>query len=204
MSVNRGALISFLLLLVFSAASASKIDSLFNRLEVAKADSIKLRYYIEISQEFSQSNPDSAIEWLNKVLRFRPSQHNLNRYPVYNYFYGEAHVSLSTIYYVSKRDFEVSQNHADSGNVLLSKLNDLEVETWLLRKKNISLSRANNILARISLSYGDLNQAIEYFSNAKNQLVTFDDRSGTAKMKNNLGVLHRRQSNYAKSIQFFQ
>ena len=203
----KGRIILYALLgLILSAGSsqASRIDSLMHQFNRAKDDTTRISICINLSQEFENTNPDSAFFWLNQGLKYSSNCSTVVKDSTLCYYHAVVISSLARLYAILSRDLDKAEIYADSGIAVFNRLVDKKPGKFLHKKINKALSVNYGILGRIHYTRGDLLSATTYFTLAIDRLDLSEDKNSVARMYNNLGVLHRLQTNYAQSLYYYQ
>lgn len=197
---TRGLLFALLLFVSsFIALSQSKVDSLIAKYNSALSDTTRVRLCIDISKQHLQTSPEISIDWLNKALVILNSCKGSPTDTLKCPYFAETHIELAKVYIYHNRHSSWALAHLDTAKLALECL--IKESS---KKKNIELLAAvYSTKGRTSLNKGDLNDAIDSYTTATKLLESIGNEDGTARMYNNLGVLHRRQSSYAQSLHFF-
>ncbi|MFO8022476.1 MAG: tetratricopeptide repeat protein [Perlabentimonas sp.] len=200
---KRLLLIILSLLSLQSNGNERKIDSLLQELNKANHDTITVQIYINLSNQYTESEPSIALDWLNKALsKTSICKDNPKCLPLC-FYHGKVHVEIAKVYVANNRHLNSSKAHADTAINTLNKLLENSPSDWCKVNAHKNLSIAYSTFGRIHLMHGNLDEAIFSFTKAHEHFVKVGNENGVARMNNNLGVLHRRKSNYAKSLTHF-
>jgi serine phosphatase RsbU (regulator of sigma subunit) len=195
-----------LFLHLFSAINsfAVRSDTLLLELNNAKTDTARVKLCFLLSQEFESKNLDSTLYWLNQGLSISKKCINTPADSIICYYHGIILSSIGRQYAISGKNPQQAAALIDSGLVIFTRLQNEKPGKWLEAKVNKALTVSYGMLGRIAYNQGDLVRATELYTNCLRSLETIGDKGGVAMMYNNLGVMHRLQSNYAQSLFFYQ
>lgn len=181
-----------------------KVDELLIQLESSDSDTSKAAICIEISKLYTKSAPDSSFFWLNKSIEYTQKCNDSSIDSLLCIYRATAHVEKAKVYIAHNRHLKLGEQHLDTAITLLSETIYNQTHNSLVDRAKNELSVGYSLKARMQLNRGEMNEAIENYTQSLNLLEEIGNQIGMAKMRNNLGVLHRRQSNYAQSLHFFQ
>ncbi len=193
----------FLLLFTVNISFAGKKDSLYVELQQAKNDTTRVKICYLLSTEYESTIPDSAFYWLNKGLLISEKCTNSSGDSTLCYYHGVIITSIGRLNAILSKDLDHAQMLLDSGIKVFNRLIEEKPGKWLEKKLHKGLSVSYGMQGRIAYNRGEISKATEFFTQTLDVLDK-SDRIGSAMMFNNLGVLHRHQSNYAQSLFYYK
>lgn len=200
--------IIFLFLYPFASTIAysqqHKVDELLTQLESSDSDTTKASICIEISKFYTKTAPDSSLYWLQRSIEYTKNCTHESKDSLLCSYLAMAHVEIAKVYVAHNRHIKWGEQHIDTAINILSPIVSNESLIESVKKAKAVLSVCYSVKARIHLNRGEMNEAIDYYTLSAKLLDQIGNLQGLAKIHNNLGVLHRRQSNYAQSLHFFQ
>ncbi|MFP4557699.1 MAG: tetratricopeptide repeat protein [Bacteroidales bacterium] len=202
--IRRLSVIVLSLISLLSSANERRIDSLLQELKKANHDTVAIQAYINLAAEYVDSEPSIALDWLNNALnKTSLCKDSIQCLPLC-FYRGKVHIEIAKVYIAHNRHLENAQAHADTATMTLNRMLENNPSDWCKQNAHKELSVAYSTLGRIGLMHGNLDKAIERYTKAHEHCLEVGDEYGVARMNNNLGVLHRRKSNYAQSLNYFQ
>ncbi|MBS1681059.1 MAG: tetratricopeptide repeat-containing sensor histidine kinase [Bacteroidetes bacterium] len=180
----------FSLLLISGAGSSifgqSKIDSLESKLKGKLNDSLRVRTYIRLSNEYSNVNIKNAIEAAEQAVQLSEAK-NLLWGKGYSYFY------LASLYQASG-DFSTS-----------TKYNNLALNIAFQRKDSLSLASCYNNLGLNYYSFGKYDEAYFYYTQSY-QLARLlkKDSLGMAIALHNIATVFKELGQYDRALDYLK
>lgn len=166
--MKKTTLLFFVITLNLFSQTVPKVDSLFNALKSAKADTSKIAIWNSIADEFMYSKPDSAVYYANKA-------HDLSL--KIKYVYGElkANVAIGATSYITG-------NSKEGIKILLS--SKVRVDELLKKeptnKHRKLLAALHNNLGNNYFTIGDIDSAYIEYKKTLEVYKSFDYKKGIA------------------------
>ena len=166
-------------------AQESVIDSLLNKLLLAKEDSSKINIFLDLSWEHHNSNPNKTIEYAKSALKLSES---------IEYDYGVArslnHIGIGLDI---KGDLDEAMEYYQAALDLAEEI------------ENEKLTR--NYLNNVGLIYerkGNYSIAMEYYHRALSMIDEKKNKGTASILLNNIGLIHAHESDHKKALQYFE
>ena len=215
-----------------SFAESNKIDSLLAELKTSKEDTTKIKLYLKIGNEYTNTILDSALYFYKKALKLSQSPPEVEQKDIYiklktkslNYigivhYYQGNYASAIEYYKKVLKIFEESGNkngisgcynniglaHDYQGNyasAIKYYRKALKIYKELGNKKGISYCYTN--IGNIHYYQGNYANAIDYYKKSLKIAKELGSKKEIATCYNNIGLVHDDQGNYAIAIKYYQ
>lgn len=189
--------ITFLFLLIlwssYGYSQTTAIDSLKRVLRSTKTDTVRIKIYNHLADNFKEINPDSTIVYANKAIALSQKV---------SFQFGLANA------YINKGNANIVLGNYKNATAFFNKA-QLEFEKLL--KNDDSNKAIKNGLARTLASLGVIYSqegnyyvALENYQNALKLYQEIDQKNSISKAYNNIGVVYKSQGNSAKALEYFK
>lgn len=188
-------LFSFFLLLKASCFAQSEItDSLISAFQTSESDTAKITIMLKISDYFSETDPDSAIVWLNNTLILIDKALNKSFFPNKEmetklFLKKSSSINLLGYCYLEKGYYKKALAEFEKGALLLTELNNTKFLPITIMNKGICYKEL-----------GMLDSAIFFYNSAIELYTVNNDSSGLMKVFGNKGVAFQRKGDYKEAI----
>nr|NQU91624.1 tetratricopeptide repeat protein [Bacteroidota bacterium] len=172
------------IMVLLSGSGFCQTDSLLLALKEAGTDISKIEIQIKLGQDFSKSNPDTALYFLTEAGNLANIIEDKN-------------YQVSTLYYLG----EYYENQKDSKSALDYFLKSLAIALELEDK--VWISKCNLSIGSIYEDQGELNKALETLEISRKILQEIDNKADLAKCYLNLGQLNAKTGDYNKAYAYF-
>jgi signal transduction histidine kinase len=182
--IDQRILIVLLLLpVIISGNPASTLDSLLKAMPNMKEDTIKVRTLLQISEEYSKLNFDSAA-WYNQQAYRLSVELDDQEGTAFSYF-------LRGSLYYKMGNLDSAYHYSSRSVKIASSINNHQL-----------LGENYNLLGSVFRKKGYSASGLEFYKNALESFKKINDSSGIGNAYNRIGLLHKNISNYDSAIAY--
>lgn len=215
-------IITVFLLLFFTSGLFAQIDSLKNLIEKSDNDTLIIKSYIKLSDEFK--NQDSTLFYFNKAIDYAKdnniteeyynSQYELAKYYISNQAYSKSNQVLDTAlkYALVNEDYEHIYRFYARKGMTYRKVPDYEkaLEAYNLalelakeQKDTFNMTMSYNAIGQLFKDNDLVNEAIDATYYAYRLSKSLDKPFQVLKAMNQLGLLYHRLENYDSAYYYY-
>ncbi len=178
----------FFFLNVYVYAQDKTIDSLFLVLKNTKNETVQLKLYNTISDQYKYSDGNKVAEFGNKALQLSKKLDNKIEEGNANLNLGNANIILG--------NYPKALNYFSSAKTIFeSQLNNSDAKKGLAKALG-----SNGIVFSEQSNYA---KSLTFYLKSVTIYEEVNDQEKSAKLYNNIGVIYQSQKNYTKAIDYF-
>jgi len=201
----------------------SQSDSLLNMLKKSGSDIEKIDLMINIGQETSKSNPDTALHFLSEAFALAVNIDDKTYQTRTLYYLGEYYgdhkqlnegldyfqqslviaKELEDKAWIAKCYLSIGSIYEDQGE-LIKALETLEISQKILEEIDgkADLAKCHLNLGQLNASKGDYNKALEHFLKSRDLEDDLGNTKRVANVTANIGMLYYKQGNFDSALEY--
>ncbi|MCX7926976.1 MAG: tetratricopeptide repeat protein [Candidatus Omnitrophica bacterium] len=171
-----------------------KVDSLLNLLKVAKHDTTRYNAYLELGNEFQDSNPDTAIYFHTQAEKISEKITNIDGYILKIH----AIIEKGKDYYV-KNQYVKAINYYNNSLIMYKKY--LSSSNYI--KSKILLAKIFNEIGNVYHTQSNYAKSVDYYFKALRINEEIKNYNGCVNNLNNIGVMYMEQNDHVKALEYY-